>query len=155
MNHDRRVFTLEEANSTLPFVSRVVTDIVDAHKRISELYGLWRGSVDDGHESNADKLERNIREMLDAKDHFLGELDQVGCEFKDLQQGLVDFPAHLDDRVVYLCWRLGEPEVRFWHEITGGFSGRQSIDGWFALDGVGALCQAADGRADGDAEERS
>ena len=155
MNHDRRVFTLEEANSTLPFVRCVVKDIVETHKKISELYGLWRRSVDDGHQSSADELERNIRELLDAKDHFLGELDQVGCEFKDLQQGLVDFPARLDNRVVYLCWRLGEPEVRFWHEITAGFSGRRSIDGCFALDGIRALCEAAEGRVDGDAKEKS
>ena len=153
MSDDRRVFTLEEANGALPFVRRVVKDIVETHKEISELYGHWRRSVDNGNQSSADEFERNIRELLDAKDHFLGELDQVGCEFKDLQQGLVDFPARLDDRVVYLCWRLGEPHIRFWHETTVGFSGRRSIDGCFELGGIGALCESADGRGDGDSDE--
>jgi hypothetical protein len=52
----------------------------------------------------------------------------MGIKVKDLQVGLVDFPAWRDDHEVYLCWKYGEDDIQFWHEIEAGFAGRQPID---------------------------
>jgi hypothetical protein len=59
------------------------------------------------------------------------ELADVGCEPKDLASGLVDFPAMFEGRKVWLCWKLDEPEVAWWHERDSGFAGRRPIDAEF------------------------
>lgn len=56
------------------------------------------------------------------------ELGELGGELKDFEQGLVDFYALLDDRLVFLCWRLGEDRITHWHEVDAGFAGRQPVD---------------------------
>jgi hypothetical protein len=59
---------------------------------------------------------------------FLNELEQIGCVFKGFDAGLVDFYSLKEDRLVFLCWRLGEPRITHWHELDTGFTGRQPID---------------------------
>jgi hypothetical protein len=58
----------------------------------------------------------------------LQQLDDWDIELKDLSTGLVDFMARREGREVYLCWRLGEPEVGYWHELSTGFAGRLPVD---------------------------
>ena len=64
-------------------------------------------------------------EKLDALVH---RIQDTGALIKDINTGLLDFPALRDGREVYLCWQYGEGEIAFWHEVEGGFAGRQSID---------------------------
>ena len=59
-----------------------------------------------------------------------GYLSRQTIEMKDLSQGLVDFPAEMEGRRVYLCWMLGEDSVNHWHELDAGYAGRQSTDGF-------------------------
>ena len=59
--------------------------------------------------------------------HDEDELRKLGVELKDHNTGLIDFPCRMGDREVYLCWRLGEPEVGYWHEVNAGFAGRQKL----------------------------
>jgi hypothetical protein len=65
---------------------------------------------------------------LTALNHDLQELGRRGCEVKDLDGGIVDFPALLEGREVCLCWRLGETLISHWHEVDAGFRGRQPIE---------------------------
>ena len=60
---------------------------------------------------------------------FVQELNALGVELKDYYTGLVDFPGWMNGHEVYLCWRLGEPEVAHWHELDAGFAGRQEALG--------------------------
>ena len=69
------------------------------------------------------ELEMDGRRILE----YVEELRQLGVEAKSATEGLVDFPAVLDGRTVYLCWRLGEPEVLYWHELDAGFRGRKPL----------------------------
>ncbi len=63
--------------------------------------------------------------------HEIGRLiyriESLGCVVKDIDLGLVDFPSTLDDEPIYLCWKLGEPEVTFWHGVDEGFSARKAL----------------------------
>ena len=131
MQEFSRVFTIVEANGTLPFVSRVVRDIFESHKRISELYTRMRRLTEDGLTDAAGTIEKQISDLMRRREEYYREIRQVGCEFKGSELGLVDFPARIGDREVYLCWRLGEPEIKFWHELESGFAGRQPVDGHF------------------------
>lgn len=126
-----RVFTVEEANRTLPLVSRIVEDIVRDYAR-------WREKVDafevevarsEGAEPGADTLrfEQEAQSLAEEIERCVAELAQLGVEFKGFDVGLVDFPGEVDGRPVYLCWRLGEAQVEYWHDIESGFAGRQRL----------------------------
>lgn len=128
-----RLFTLEEAERTLPLVRRIVADLVSA-------YPGWRAGVAkyealslDARPEGGETAEMvAVRDAIAAKaeriDGYLRELEEIGCVFKGFDAGLVDFHSLRDDRPIYLCWRLGEERISHWHEIDSGFSGRQPID---------------------------
>jgi hypothetical protein len=130
-------FTVEQATSTLPLVRRIVEDLVVTvgrwQERIRE-YELAAASIGVGAvtsgagDARAAELERAVAQLAREVDGFVGELGSLGIEVKDYAAGLVDFPSERDGRPVYLCWRLGEPAVQFWHEVDAGFSGRLPLD---------------------------
>lgn len=100
-----RFFSLEEANRTLPLVRRIVEDIVD--------------QVRDSGAAGDERAER-IGELV-------RELEALGCHFKGVDDGLVDWYSLYAGRPVLLCWKLGEPEIAWWHQVDAGFRGRQPI----------------------------
>src|SRR5262245_46229549 len=109
VHRPRRIFTLDEANQTLPLVQRIIKDIVDGHRKISELDAQAHRLAEGGRTVQAEELRDEIHDLLLSVDDFVEELHQIGCEFKDPFQGLVDFPARIaGDRLVYLCWKMGE-----------------------------------------------
>ncbi len=128
-----RVFTVEQANRMLPLVRRIVRDIVDAHlawKRAVQAYenaATWTRA--DSPSSQLSALEAEVRRLAAEIEGYLVELRELGVDFKGFEQGLVDFPGERDGRVVCLCWKLDEDEVKFWHEVTDGYAGRQPIFG--------------------------
>ncbi len=151
----QKVFTIREATRTLPLVGRVLRDIVEANAEIESLHARRR-QAGSGSEASKERpreerleaasgtvpratgipggredLEARIEEKVREIDDCLRELDSIGCQCKDFRMGLVDFPALLDGRVVYLCWKLGEPEIAHWHEVDGGFGGRRPVGGLF------------------------
>jgi Uncharacterized conserved protein len=65
---------------------------------------------------------------FDRLDELIHSVQDMGAIIKDVNTGLLDFPALKDGREVYLCWKYGEQDIAFWHEIEEGFAGRHSID---------------------------
>jgi hypothetical protein len=129
----RKYFSVEEANKTLPLVRAIVGDIVRQLHTVNDLGqrldAVARGRRLSASDPYAEELAHSRSEMQaeEAKlDGYRDELEQLGVELKG-PDGLVDFPSLMDGREVYLCWRLGEPEVMFWHEIKDGFPGRQPL----------------------------
>ncbi|HVZ79009.1 MAG TPA: DUF2203 domain-containing protein [Gemmatimonadaceae bacterium] len=126
-----QLFTVEQANATLPLVRRIVEDIVQAHRawrdKILELDLAASGTSAPGAAEHAAQLEREVQAMAHEISGFQRELDALGIELKDPRLGLVDFPSEMNGRRVLLCWRLGEPEIQYWHELDTGFAGRQPL----------------------------
>ena len=129
-----KVFTVEEANRILPvveagvrFIRERAVEIVQTQDRLSVLSLL--GGKHPQSPENKEFLEQrtHLEELVAAYNARLEELDRVGCVIKDLNNGLVDFYCRSRDRLVFLCWRMGEKKIEFWHEIEGGFSGRRPI----------------------------
>lgn len=121
----KRRFSLQQANSTLPLVQRIVTDIVQVHKTATTLQGQI-----DKMESNSKKrreIEKDIESAMERSHNLVEELTSVGAELKDPQSGLIDFIGRHQGRDVYLCWKLGEAKITHWHELDAGFAGRQPI----------------------------
>ncbi len=83
-----------------------------------------------------EELEKDARRLRD----YVEELRELGAEPKNGIEGLVDFPTIIDGRVVYLCWKLDEPEVLYWHELDAGFAGRRRLaqDSAVGSDTVGS-----------------
>lgn len=129
---EARLFTTASANAALPLVRRIVRDIVEMHPQWREAVSAFELEQDGAtaeHESDGARDARERAGRLAGEiESCLDELEQVGCHFKGFEEGLVDFPAVRDDRVVYLCWRYGEAAVTHWHEVDDGFPGRQPLE---------------------------
>jgi len=128
-----RLFTVREAEATLPLVRRVVSDVLAGHQRwkalISEYELLAAPLTAADQEPGA---VRAAREAADQEAHrineCLEELTEIGCLFKGFDAGLVDFYALREDRLVFLCWKLDEDHIGYWHEVSAGYDGRHPLD---------------------------
>ncbi|MFQ6045862.1 MAG: DUF2203 domain-containing protein [Gemmatimonadales bacterium] len=127
-----KYFTLEEANSTLPYVSRIVQDIVTEYERWRDC--IYRYEVIAANSNGASgetdeqaELRREVDQVARRINGFIEELGAVGCIFKGFEGGLVDFYSKLEDRDIFLCWKLGESEIQYWHEVDAGFAGRKAL----------------------------
>lgn len=119
-----RRFTLRQANSALPLVMRVVSDIVRSHDRVKSLQAMLREGLSGKHQQTAQaEIENSLGHLQD----YLDELTEIGCEVKDYKIGLVDFIGRHKGHDVCLCWKLGEEQIEYWHEINTGFAGRQGV----------------------------
>ena len=126
-----RLYTLEQANRTLPLVRRIAEDIVVQYRRwqerVREFEIVTTRSTADLPDARAEDIQREVQSLAAEIDGYVAELTALGIEFKDFERGLVDFPGGTERHPVYLCWQLGEPEVAYWHETDAGFPGRQPI----------------------------
>jgi len=127
-----QLFTVDQANRTLPLVRRIVEDVVREHRRRSEklveldlLNGATAGASTG---TQVAALEREIQKLGREIEGFTRELSALGIQLKDPRMGLIDFPTNLDGRRVLLCWHLGEPSIQFWHDEHTGFAGRQPLE---------------------------
>ena len=162
------LFTVDQANRTLPLVRRIVEDVVRDHRRWQEKIleleltassaaaaadgksaaaaaagareagGREAGGPEaggeqgtrDGGSADAERaaaLERDAMSIARDIDAYERELEELGIALKDRRLGLVDFPGEIDGRRVWLCWRLGEPSVQYWHDLDAGYAGRQPL----------------------------
>jgi hypothetical protein len=132
----KRFFTVAEANNALPLVRAIVQDITtlahelrERHERLARLRPSDRFRLSDAHEEELQQVRLELERGQEKMEEYVQELTQLGVELKDYLTGLVDFPSLMNGRPVYLCWRLGEPEVAHWHELEAGFAGRQKLQG--------------------------
>ena len=131
----RRHFTLEEALALLPRLTELLTTLVTRRREVQEaereLAARYQQRVrGNGHARGGEELARlqaQIESGLQAIKADIAAVQALGCEVKDLDQGLVDFPALREGREIYLCWRLGEPTIAWWHDRETGFAGRQPL----------------------------
>lgn len=134
-----KFFNLLEAEGLLPQVERLVTNIRQQKQRYEEADGglsaiSQRITLIGGMIPPRERILQ-FRSQKDASARALKsaieQIQSIGCQLKDLDTGLVDFPTLYRDREVYLCWKLGEPSIGFWHHVEDGYGGRQPIDSDF------------------------
>lgn len=115
-----RFFTPKEAEKTLPLVRKIVSDIHDTGNDIRDL-ALEKGDLLD-ESPEIEVLKNRLSDYID-------ELTEIGCQYKDwnFEIGLVDFPAIIDGRQVYLCWKSDESKLEYYHGMNAGFAGRRKI----------------------------
>ncbi|MGA8217586.1 MAG: DUF2203 domain-containing protein [Solirubrobacterales bacterium] len=122
-----RHFTRAEANALLPRLTAMLNQLreakdeltdTEAHEALGEAAPA-NGGGEEGKQVGVAFLE--VRRIL-------GTIEESGIVLRDIDRGLVDFPALIDGREVYLCWEIGEDDVSFWHDMDAGYGGREPLD---------------------------
>lgn len=128
------MFTLEQAQAMVPKVRDELIAMQALKRAIddlrAELAHVVEKATGNGHvrsEDEVDRKRRRAEELVGQLNERLARINDWGVELKGLDEGLADFPSERDGRVVYLCWRLGEERIGWWHEIDAGFGGRQPL----------------------------
>ena len=132
-----RIFSVEEANRTLPLVAAIARDVTAKWKRIETAKreirkaSARRPRADSSGNMVAsrqdERLACEIRELEREIDEHRSELEELGCHLKDVERGLVDFPAFVGTDLVYLCWSPGEKTITHYHGMREGFIGRRPL----------------------------
>ncbi|MFL6353828.1 MAG: DUF2203 domain-containing protein [Bryobacteraceae bacterium] len=134
-----RLFTLLEAESLLPQLEGLLRTVIqlkqDHEAADAELNKINQRIAFSGGMTLPRESVQQIRTRRDACARglktALEKIQEIGCQLKDIEIGLVDFPTIYRGEEVYLCWKLGESSIGFWHHIEDGFRGRKPIDSEF------------------------
>ncbi|MGA3371572.1 MAG: DUF2203 domain-containing protein [Terracidiphilus sp.] len=131
-----KTFTLDEAQSLLPVLESLLKRAIESKRSAEEvesglseisrsiyLSGGMRVDV-----SKVAKLRAEVEAHVQRIRESIAEIDSIGVQVKDLDAGLLDFPCRIEDQVVLLCWRMGEPAIEHWHPVDSGFKDRQPVD---------------------------
>lgn len=122
-----RYYTPASANRALVLLRRVVGEIVEAYPEMIAAQETYESGVRGGQAAQAEPARRRLVAAASSIRRSLDVLEEMGVELRDWALGIVDFPAWAGGREVRLCWQLGEPAVRFWHEAGEGFISRRPL----------------------------
>ena len=127
MEQKERIFTRDEANGLLKSLRPLVRDLQEEWGRIKFLNPKIQKARE---KALMDAFSPHGVEYVESVSHLMlvmREVREMGVVVKDLDKGLCDFPYLKRDRVVYLCWQLGEDSIEYWHDMESGFSGRERL----------------------------
>jgi hypothetical protein len=130
-----RYFTVAEANRLLPALTERMQALRRLQSAAREKYEEMRRIRQVGYRQDGNLImltdyqqsKREFDQTVAEANRLLNEIHEWGCRVTDVEMGLVDFPAKVGGQDVYLCWRVGEPEVQFYHGLREGFTGRQPL----------------------------
>ena len=121
---DEKLFSLEEANALLPHLAPALVELREKYEEAARI----RVEVARAAGSNGGSHEReDWSKTLARVSELLERIEVWQVELRDISTGLVDFPTVIDGDDAYFCWRLGEPEVAWWHSSEDGFIGRRPL----------------------------
>jgi hypothetical protein len=140
-----RFYGIDEANSAIPDVERILIALRDQREELVNLRDRAIGlAPEDG--APADEAAEELRlirlrmqGLIDQMQAGVARLVELDITLRDIQTGLIDFPALLTGQPIWLCWRLGEPDVSHWHREDEGFSKRRPLTELPASRGSGTL----------------
>lgn len=122
-----RYFTVEEADAAVEIIKPIMEEVMVIRREILEnqpqAWPVIEKAAGNGGSHAASLLARSFERL----DKLVHQILDTGALLKDVNTGLLDFPAWRDDHEVYLCWHYGESRIEYWHEIEAGFAGRQSL----------------------------
>ncbi len=131
-----KTFTLDEAQSLLPVLESLLKRAIEGKLAAQQVEGglaelARRIYITGGMKVDSASVVRQRTEMeahIQRVRESVAEIDSIGVQVKDLDAGLLDFPCRLEDEIVLLCWRMGEPSIEHWHPADSGFKDRQPVD---------------------------
>ena len=127
MTHFKKHFTIEEARALMPGLRKLFEKVHAARDRMRELdFELGQAFMASGGDFGGEKVMGLARAISALHDALMAIAD-VGVQVKDLERGLVDFPAWRDGKEVFLCWELDEKDIGHWHELETGYGSRKKL----------------------------
>jgi hypothetical protein len=126
-----RFYRLDSAAATLAEIRPLLEALRDDARRLQrsrdELARLRRSNGAPGAAAAADQREQELRGLAERIRDAVARLDSLDVQLRDVETGLIDFPALVSGRPIWLCWRFGEDEIGWWHEVNVGFAGRRPL----------------------------
>lgn len=127
MNHRfHKHYTLEEARKLLPQIRSWLAEARSIRQQLQQLDERLTQIVSSGADAGGSSVHKQIKLLAELKD-ALQEFEARQIQIKDLDRGLIDFPAIIAGREVFLCWEEDEDDIEFWHDLDTGFAGRERL----------------------------
>ena len=124
---EKRFFTVEEARQLLPSLKELMGQVMVISHRLEEYRDLVQQLADSASSNTGGPEGTAYLDIVISLQSCLTQLQETGCVLRSLQDGLIDFPHLKQGREIYLCWKYGEEDIRFWHEVDEGFAGRTPL----------------------------
>lgn len=127
-----KIFNPDEASRMLPLISRIATDIVSTYQDVNRALQAFeaekaRAEQDPHRELELRRCDGEVARLLDRFQGLIEEVEALGGTVKDYEKGAIDFYGEVDGEIVYLCWRPGDDEIRWFHRVDEGFSKRRPL----------------------------
>jgi hypothetical protein len=125
---ERASYSLEEARALIPQVRAILLQLAVEKRRFDdalEALHVQHASENGGPHSDIDRREAELASVGEGIKGLLAHLETLGVVVRDLESGLVDIPGDRDGERVWLCWKLGDPELAFWHSTSEGYANRK------------------------------
>jgi hypothetical protein len=138
-----RFYDLDEANEAIPEVRTILESLRDQRAELIRLRDEVIATADDAPDTRSESrgdaateartdadvrvLRLRMQGVIDRMQAGVVRIDELGITLREIETGLIDFPALASGRQIWLCWRLGEGDVEFWHELADGFAGRRPL----------------------------
>ena len=126
MPHFQKHYTRDEARELLPQVIEWLDELQSARDLLTHLDEQVGKAVGLGDDLGGEMVNRSVRLLAKVKD-ILQRFRKREIQIKDLDRGLIDFPAYVGGKEVFLCWEKGEEDIEFWHDLTSGYGGRERL----------------------------
>ena len=130
MDAERQTYDLASANALIPQVRAILLQLAVEQRRLDLAHADLHRQLDaNGDPSSAARADREESQVVQIREGMRGLADHLaalGVELRDAEMGLVDFPAERDGERVWLCWRLADPAVAFWHGTDEGYANRRA-----------------------------
>ncbi len=124
---EKRFFTVEEARQLLPSLKELMGQVMVISHRLEEYREVVQQLADSASSNTGGPEGTAYLDIVISLQSCLTQLQETGCVLRSLQDGLIDFPHLKQGREIYLCWKYGEEDIRFWHEVDEGFAGRTPL----------------------------
>jgi hypothetical protein len=127
MSEQSHYFTPEEANAVIEVIRPLLREILEIRQKIltmqSEVWPVIEKALGNGGSQAASQAAREFERLND----LVHQIQSTGAILKDLNTGLIDFLALREGREIFLCWKYGEDQLEYWHDLEAGFAGRQRL----------------------------
>ena len=123
----KKLFTLQEANAFVPQLLEMVPRIQKISISLSNDFPDLKNAREKAKLFGGSEQGLGYLKTILKYNNLMSKIEEIGCEVKGIREGLVDFPSIREGKEVYLCWRMPEKEILFWHDLNTGFSGRKPI----------------------------
>jgi len=125
----KKYFNIEETERLLPKIERILRKTISLNKALDLLSSIEIEVYDDDYNNlrRVTKLNKQFHKLSHEFYEDIEKLEDLGCVIKDLEIGIIDFYSRFEGRDIFLCWKLGEKTIKFWHEVESGYEGRKPI----------------------------